>query len=45
MRAAWSVRGIVAGLFLMSIASVGLIATVAPAGAGTNGEPNCREEH
>ena len=39
-------RGIVASLFLVSIASVGVVVTVAPAGAGTNGDqPNCREEH
>jgi hypothetical protein len=34
MSATRGVRGIVAGLFLMSIASVGVIATTAPAGAG-----------
>jgi hypothetical protein len=47
MSATRGVRGIVAGLFLMSIASVGVIATMAPAGAGIDGgeKPNCREEH
>jgi hypothetical protein len=35
------VRGIVGGLFLMSVASVGVIATMAPAGAGEKTDKNC----
>lgn len=43
MSATRGVRGIVAGLFLMGIASVGVIATTAPAGAGEPmSDKNCK---
>src|SRR5262245_28652755 len=47
MKAARGVRGVVAGLFMMSLAATGVVATVSPAGAGLSGDnkPNCREEH
>jgi hypothetical protein len=44
MTAARGVRGIVASLFLMSVAATGVVATMSPAGAGVNGdgEKNCK---